>query len=183
MPRIMLVIASVRPGRVGKPVGDWVASHLERDDVELDIADLAELALPFMDEPKHPRLRDYRHEHTKAWSERVDAADAFVFVTPEYNHSYAPALKNALDYLLHEWRGKSVAFVSYGGVSAGTRGVAALGPVLMALGLTAIESVHIPNVAPRVRDGSFSPADETAEAMARVADGVVAAAAQRVLHR
>ena len=76
-----------------------------------------------LDEPKHPRLRQYQHAHTKAWSARVDAADAFVFVTPEYNYGMPPALLNAIDYVLHEWAYKPAGFVSYGGISGGTRSV------------------------------------------------------------
>ena len=74
-----------------------------------------------MDEPKHPRLREYEHQHTKDWSARVEAADAFVFVHPEYNYGITAPLKNALDYLSQEWNYKPLGLVSYGGVSAGTR--------------------------------------------------------------
>ena len=132
----MVIVGSVRPGRVGRPIAEWVAGDLRTvDGLDVDFVDLAELALPLMDEPNHPLLRQYTKPHTLAWSERVQAADAFVLVTPEYNHSFSPALKNALDFLNHEWRRKSVAFVSYGGVSAGTRGVVALKPVVAGLGL------------------------------------------------
>src|SRR5690349_23375285 len=76
-----------------------------------------------MDEPKHPRFREYVHGHTRAWSETVDASDAFVFVMPEYNYGINAPLKNAIDYLHQEWHDKPVAFVSYGGIAAGTRAV------------------------------------------------------------
>ena len=69
----------------------------------------------------HPRLRQYEHDHTKAWSDSVDAADAFVFVTPEYNYFAPPALMNAIDYVLHEWACKPAGIVSYGGASGGMR--------------------------------------------------------------
>ena len=134
--RVLVIIGSVRPGRVGLPIAEWVASELAAvDGIEVDVADLAELKLPLMDEPNHPMQRRYTQPHTIAWSERVDAADAVVLVTPEYNHSFSPALKNALDYLNHEWRHKPVTFVSYGGVSAGTRGVEGLKAVTSGLGL------------------------------------------------
>src|SRR5215210_7708343 len=126
MTRVMVIAGSVRPGRMALPIARWVERELEAlEDVEVDLVDLGELALPLMDEPHHPRLREYTKPHTRAWSERVEAADGFVLVSPEYNHSYSPALKNALDYLSQEWTRKPVAFVSYGGVSAGTRGVTA----------------------------------------------------------
>jgi NAD(P)H-dependent FMN reductase len=136
MTRIMIIVASVRPGRLGLPIANWVRSELDgQQSIEVDFVDLAELALPFMDEPNHPRLHQYEHDHTKAWSARVEAADGFVFVTPEYNHGYAPALKNALDFLSREWFRKPISFVSYGGVSAGTRGVVLLEPTLVNLGM------------------------------------------------
>jgi NAD(P)H-dependent FMN reductase len=162
MTRIMVIAGSVRPGRMALPIARWVESELETlDDVEVDLVDLGDLALPLMDEPNHPRLREYTQPHTLAWSERVEAADAFVLVSPEYNHSYSPALKNALDYLSQEWHRKPVSFVSYGGVSAGTRGVAALKPVIAALGLvatTAAVEINFPGNS-ITEDGEFVPAD------------------------
>jgi NAD(P)H-dependent FMN reductase len=118
----MIVIASTRPGRVGLPVARWFTERAtEHGAFEIQVVDLAELDLPFLDEPRHPRLRQYTQDHTHAWSEMVDAADAFVFVTSEYNHGYPAPLKNAIDDLNQEWKDKPLGFVSYGGVSAGTR--------------------------------------------------------------
>ena len=132
MTRLMIIVGSVRPGRVGLPIAEWVRDRaVEHGGFDVDFVDLLELGLPFMDEPNHPRLRQYTKPHTIAWSERVNAADAFLFVTPEYNYSSSPALKNAIDFLNQEWWRKPVGFVSYGGVSSGTRGVVALLPVLL----------------------------------------------------
>ena len=132
----MIVVGSVRPGRIGLPIAQWVKSRVEElSDFEIDFVDLAELNLPFMDEPNHPVLQTYTKEHTIAWSKRVEAADAFIFVTPEYNHSFSPALKNAIDFLNKEWWRKPYGIVSYGGLSGGTRGVTALEPVINPLGL------------------------------------------------
>ncbi len=145
----MIVIASTRPGRVGLPVAEWFAERArEHGGFELDVADLAEINLPLIDEPNHPRLRNYTKQHTRDWSARVDAADAFVFVTPEYNYAASPALINALDYLFAEWAYKPASFVSYGGVSAGTRGVQAAKAVTSTLRILTIgEAVSIPFVA------------------------------------
>src|SRR5690349_7959507 len=97
-PTLQIVITSTRPGRAGKPIGDWFARHCRRDGrFTVEVTDLAELALPFMDEPHHPRTRNYVHEHTRTWSSTVERSDALVFVTPEYNHGFPAALKNALD--------------------------------------------------------------------------------------
>jgi NAD(P)H-dependent FMN reductase len=146
--QLHVVVASTRPNRVGLPVARWfhaVAARSEHFHAEL--VDLAEVALPLIDEPNHPRLRKYTKPHTQAWSARVDAADAFVFVTPEYNYSAPPSLINALDYLFHEWGYKPAAFVSYGGVSGGTRSVQMTKQVLTTLKIMPIpEAVTIPFV-------------------------------------
>ncbi|MBK4347162.1 NADPH-dependent FMN reductase [Lacisediminihabitans changchengi] len=157
MPSLMIVVGSVRPGRIGLPIARWVEQlAVEHGGFDIDFVDLAELDLPFMDEPNHPRLRQYTHQHTIDWSARVDAADAVIFVTPEYNHSFSPALKNALDYLSQEWWRKPVGFVSYGGVSAGTRGVTALEPVIMVLGMVrAGAAVELPFAARQLTGGEF----------------------------
>ncbi|HEY0247620.1 MAG TPA: NAD(P)H-dependent oxidoreductase [Gryllotalpicola sp.] len=136
MPKLMIVLASVREGRVGLPITEWVNKQIVADGrFEVDYVDLVELALPFMDEPNHPRLKRYTKPHTVAWSERVEASDAFLFAFPEYNYSYSPAIKNALDYLHTEWDRKPVGFVNWGGNSGGTRAQVALRPVITALGM------------------------------------------------
>ncbi|MGX5682438.1 NADPH-dependent FMN reductase [Schumannella luteola] len=157
--KLMIIVGSVRPGRAGLPIAQWVRQRASSEGrFDVDFVDLAELDLPFMDEPAHPAKRQYTKPHTIAWSERVDAADAFILVSPEYNHSYSPVLKNALDYLSQEWRHKPVSIVSYGGVSAGSRGVAALEPVLTTIGLVkAGANVEINFVGQHVQDGVFHP--------------------------
>jgi NAD(P)H-dependent FMN reductase len=146
VPRLTVIIASTRPGRAGLPIAEWFVERAQaHGGFEIRTSDLAELALPMMDEPKHPRLREYIHQHTRDWSATVEAADAFVFVTAEYNFGYPAALKNAIDYLHSEWQYKPVGFVSYGGVAAGTRAVQQLKQVITALKMTPIvEAVHIP---------------------------------------
>ena len=168
----MIVVGSVRPGRVGLPVANWVRSVVEADGrFEIDFVDLAELALPFMDEPAHPSKRAYTKPHTIAWSERVDAADAFLFVSPEYNHSYSPALKNAIDFLNYEWWRKPVGFISYGGVSGGSRGVAALEAVLTTIGLVKTgATVEINFIGSRVKEGEFAPNEKESAIIAHVLD-------------
>lgn len=170
-PRLMVVVASTRPGRVGLPVAHWFESHVAtHGGFELDLADLAAIALPFLDEPHNPRARRYEHAHTKAWSARVDAADAFVFVMPEYNHGYCAPLKNAIDFLFHEWSHKPLGFVSYGGVAAGARAVTQLEPVVLSVQLAPVAAyVAIPFVEQFVDDSGALCAnailDEAAVAM------------------
>lgn len=171
MPRLSVIIGSTRPGRAGLPIADWFVDRARRHaGFEIDVVDLAEVNLPILDEPNHPRLRQYTHQHTKDWSVRVAESDAFVIVTPEYNHGYSAALKNAIDYLHHEWHYKPVGFVSYGGIAAGTRALQLLKSVLTGVKLVAVtEAVNIPFVRQFLDDdGVFHPnevLEQAADAM------------------
>ena len=146
MPLLQILVASTRPGRVGDRYGRWFEGEARRHGgFDVELVDLAEVGLPFFDEPNHPKLGQYVHQHTKDWSATVSRADAFVVVAPEYNHGYSAVLKNALDFLHHEWADKAVGFVSYGGVASGTRAVQALKPVLVCLRMVpVVEAVNIP---------------------------------------
>jgi NAD(P)H-dependent FMN reductase len=144
--KVGIIVASTRPGRVGPSVGQWVSDRaVEHAGFEVKVLDLAEINLPFMDEPNHPRLRQYIHQHTKDWSAAVDDLDAFVFVLPEYNYGMTAPLKNALDYLSQEWQYKPVGLVSYGGLAGGTRAAQMLKQVVTALKMMPLtEAVAIP---------------------------------------
>jgi NAD(P)H-dependent FMN reductase len=161
-PVLQVVIASTRPGRIGEAFARWFVPLAEKHGAfEVELVDLAEVNLPFMDEPHHPRLRRYQHEHTKRWSATVSRADAFVFVTPEYNYGYNAVLKNAIDYLHHEWADKAVGFLSYGGVAAGTRSVQQLRQVLSAVRVVAaVEAVNVPFAAQFLDDDREVEANE-----------------------
>jgi NAD(P)H-dependent FMN reductase len=157
MSKLSVVIGSTRPGRVGLPIGQWFFEQAKQHGkFEVELVDLEALRLPLLDEPKHPRLGEYVHEHTKAWSKIVKGSDAFVFVTPEYNYSMPPALLNAIDYLFHEWAYKPAAFVSYGGQSGGMRSVHGLKQLLITLKVVGIpEAVTIPFFAQLMDNGVF----------------------------
>lgn len=167
-PNLMIITASTRPGRVGAPVTEWFVQRAEAFHAfNIDVVDLAEVNLPFMDEPKHPRLRQYTQQHTKDWSARVERADAFVFVMPEYNYGFNAPLKNAIDYLNLEWQYKPVGFVSYGGVSAGTRAVQMIKQVVTALKMFPVnEAVSIPFVAQLLDEHGTLRANEVMDAAA-----------------
>jgi NAD(P)H-dependent FMN reductase len=186
-PQLQVMIASTRPGRVGLPVARWFTAAAEAHGAfALDVVDLAELDLPFLDEPQHPRLRRYEHDHTKRWSERVDRADAVALVLPEYNYGMNAPLKNALDYLHHEWAYKPVGFVSYGGVAAGTRAVQMTKLVITALRMTPVfEAVSIPFIRDKIDAGGNLQANETMDqAAAAMLDELVRVeAALRPLRR
>jgi NAD(P)H-dependent FMN reductase len=146
MPNLTIIIGSTRPGRAGLAIAQWFAARAkDHGGFDVNVVDLAELNLPMLDEPNHPRLRQYVHQHTKDWSAIVDAADAFVIVTPEYNYGYPASVKNAIDYLHQEWQHKPIGFVSYGGVAAGTRAVQQLKQVVTTLRMLPVfDSVNIP---------------------------------------
>src|SRR3989442_14304222 len=123
MLRIAIIIVSTRPGRKGEAVAKWVYEIAQkRSDAEFELVDIKEFNLPLLDEPVSPIMGQYSHQHTKTWSAKIASFDAYVFVTPEYNHGTSGALKNAIDFLYHEWVNKAAGFVSYGG-AGGARAV------------------------------------------------------------
>ncbi|MFI5938404.1 NADPH-dependent FMN reductase [Actinoplanes sp. NPDC051494] len=157
---LQVIVASTRPGRIGLPIATWFAqAAAEHGPFDVELVDLAEYALPLFDEPNHPRLRQYTKEHTLRWSETISRGDAFVIVHPEYNYSFNATIKNAIDYLHKEWADKPVAFVSYGGVSAGLRATQALKQVVTTLRMVPIfEAVPIPFAGQFLNDeGEFVP--------------------------
>jgi NAD(P)H-dependent FMN reductase len=147
-PVLQIIIASTRPGRVGPSVAAWITERaIAHGGFDVELIDLAEVNLPMMDEPNHPRLRSYVHQHTKNWSATIDRADAFIFVVPEYNYGFNAPIKNAIDYLHFEWQHKALGFASYGGVGAGTRAVQMLKQVVTALKMVPVfDAVSIPFV-------------------------------------
>ncbi len=154
-PRLHIVICSTRPGRVGPSVAEWFHQFSARHGkFDARLIDLAEFKLPVYDEPVHPARQQYQHAHTKAWSESVAAADAYVFVTPEYNYNPPPSLVNALDYVYKEWNYKPCGFVSYGGVSGGLRAVQTAKLQVTTLKMMPMmEGVMVPMVASQIGDG------------------------------
>ena len=123
MIKIAIIIGSTRPGRNGEAVAKWVHEIAQkRSDAEFELVDIKDFNLPLLDEPLSPRMGQYTHQHTKVWSAKIASFDGYVFVTPEYNHGTSGALKNAIDFLYHEWTNKAAGFVGYGG-ALGTRAV------------------------------------------------------------
>jgi NAD(P)H-dependent FMN reductase len=169
-PTLQIIIASTRPGRVGPSIASWFERHaVAHGGFQVEVVDLAEVSLPLFDEPAHPMLQKYTHQHTRDWAATISRADAFVLVMPEYNHSFNAALKNALDYLNKEWAHKPVAFVSYGGIAAGTRAVQALKPVVSALKMLPLnEAVTIPFVATLLDEQKVLQPTEIMETSAKV---------------
>jgi NAD(P)H-dependent FMN reductase len=137
---IGIILGSTRPGRNGEAVAEWV--HVlanKRTDARFELVDIKDFDLPLLDEPVPPSQGKYTKAHTKAWASKVAEFDAYVLVTPEYNHGTSAALKNALDFVYKEWNNKAVGFVSYGSMS-GVRAVESLRPVVAALQLAAVQA-------------------------------------------
>jgi NAD(P)H-dependent FMN reductase len=157
-PKLHVVIASTRPGRVGPSVARWFDEFArQHGQFEVRLVDLADFKLPIYDEPQHPAMQQYKHAHTKAWSASVAEADAFVFVTPEYNFNPTPSFVNALNYVYREWNYKACGFVSYGGVSGGLRAVQTAKLLVTTLKMMPMtEGVMLPMVAQSLDEqGSF----------------------------
>ncbi len=123
MLNIGIILGSTRPNRNGAAVAQWVLDHTkDRSDARYELVDIKDYDLPLLDEPIPASQGKYSQPHTKKWAEKIASLDAFVFVTPEYNHSTSGALKNAIDFLYAEWTNKAAGFVSYGSVG-GARAV------------------------------------------------------------
>ncbi len=123
MIKVAIIIGSTRPGRNGEAVARWVYNIArKRSDAEFELVDIQAFNLPLLDEPMPPSMGHYSKTHTKAWAAKIKSFDAYVFVTPEYNHGTSGALKNAIDYLYAEWNNKAAGFVSYGS-AGGARAV------------------------------------------------------------
>jgi NAD(P)H-dependent FMN reductase len=169
MPNLKIFLTSTREQRKGAAVAAWFVNQAQgHGGFQVELVDLLELDLPLLDEPKHPRLQQYQHEHTRRFSALVAGGDAYVFVIPEYNTGTSPALLNALDYVYREWNYKPAGFVSYGGVSGGTRSAQMVKPVLTTLKMMPIpEAVSIPFFARHMReDGRFDPGEVQEKAAA-----------------
>lgn len=159
MYRLKIINSTVRPSRKGPIVVQWIKEKAQSQrSFEVEVLDLKEINLPLMNEPKHPRFKDYEHEHTKHWSTKINEADAFIFVTAEYDHNYPAPLRNALEYLVQEWAYKPAGIVSYGGVSAGTRAAKALQGDLASLQVVILkEMVNIPFFTEFIKEETLVP--------------------------
>jgi NAD(P)H-dependent FMN reductase len=170
MINLKIIIASTRPGRKGPLLAGWILEKAKaHPDFNIELVDLAEVNLPFLDEPVHPRLQQYTHQHTRDWSAKIAAADAFILVTPEYNYGFPATIKNAIDFLFVEWRHKPIGFVSYGGIAGGTRSIQMLKLTLTALEMVPLSTaVNVPFFTKYIVDEQFVATDEhnaIAEAM------------------
>jgi len=164
--KLNVIVTSIRPGRIGPKIGRWVADFAkENSDFEVNLVDLADFELPLLDEPKHPAMQDYQHEHTKRWSAVNADADAYVFVSPEYDYFPAASTVNAIQTLHAEWKRKPVGLVGYGGMSGGVRAMQTTKVLMSAAGMMPLpQEVPIPFVFNFIDEaGSFEPAPEVVQ--------------------
>ena len=131
MIKVGIIVGSTRPGRKADAVAKWILENArKRTDAQFEIVDIGDFKLPLLDEPVPPSMGQYSKPHTKAWALKVASFDAYIFVTPEYNHATSAALKNAIDYVYAEWNNKAAGFVSYGASASGGRAVEQLRQVM-----------------------------------------------------
>jgi NAD(P)H-dependent FMN reductase len=175
MLKIAVVVGSTRPGRKAEAVARWVhESASKRGDAEYELVDIADFALPLLDEPVPPSMHQYSKPHTKAWAEKIAGFDGFVFVTPEYNHGTSGALKNAIDFLYAEWNNKAAGFVSYGS-AGGVRAVEHLRLVMAELQIADVRSqVALSLFTDFENFAAFKPAAVHDKAMKTMFDQLVA---------
>lgn len=139
--KIKVILGSTRQGRVSEAIGKWVMEQVK----DAELLDLRDYPMPFFDEPISPSMlkEPYTNPIVVKWTAKIAEGDAFIIVTPEYNHGYPAVLKNALDYVYKEWNGKKVAFVGYGSVGA-ARAIEQLRQVVIELQMVPLRnSVHI----------------------------------------
>ena len=133
MLKIGIITGTTRPGRNNIAVANWVKEIADqRKDIRFELVDILDYELPLLDEAIPASMGQYMNDHTKKWASKVAELDGFVFVTPEYNHSFSPSLKNALDYVYAEWNNKAAGFVSYGS-AGGVRAVEQLRQIMAEL--------------------------------------------------
>lgn len=166
MLKLNIVIGSTRPGRIGPVIAGWLKEFATAHGAfDVELVDLADFHLPLLDEATHPRLQQYEHEHTRRWSRSVASADAFVFVTPEYDYFPPASLVNAVQALHLEWHYKAAGVLSYGGVSGGLRSAQELRQLLANVNVHALpQVVPVPFFPDFIDDeGVFRPNQQTVD--------------------
>jgi NAD(P)H-dependent FMN reductase len=173
--KVGIVLGSTRPGRNGEAVANWVFDYAgRRDDAEYELVDLLDYGLPHLDESMPAIRGQYANPHTRRWAAKIAQFDAFVFVTPEYNHSTSGALKNAIDYLYAEWNNKAAGFVSYGS-AGGARAVEHLRLVMAELQVATVRAQVMLSLYTDFEDFSrFKPNPQHETVLGTVLDQTVA---------
>ena len=174
MINVAVVVGSTRPGRKAEAVAKWVLEIAQRrTDAKYELVDIADHELPLLDEPVPPSMGKYSKDHTKRWAQRIAGFDAFVFVTPEYNHGTSGALKNALDFIYAEWNNKAAGFVSYGS-AGGARAVEQLRLIMAELQIADVRAQVMLGLREDFENfSSFKPRDHHEKSVGAMLDQVV----------
>jgi NAD(P)H-dependent FMN reductase len=175
MLKVGIIVGSTRPGRKAASVAKWAHDILKgRKDAEFEMVDIEDYKLPLLDEPMPPMMHQYSKPHTKAWSEKIASLDAYIFVTPEYNHGTSAALKNAIDFLYHEWNNKAAGFIGYGS-AGGVRAVENLRLVMGELKVADVRAqVSLSMFTDFEKFTTFKPHEQHDKAVHLMADEVIA---------
>jgi NAD(P)H-dependent FMN reductase len=170
MYNLKIITSTVREGRKGPLVTAWIAEIARQNgSFNVEVLDLGVINLPMMNEPLHPVMKKYKHEHTKQWSAKIEDADAFIFVTAEYDYNYPAPLRNALEYLYHEWAYKPAGIISYGGISGGTRATNSLKSDLSVFKIVPLtETIHFPFFTQSINEQNVFVPNESAVTAAGV---------------
>lgn len=172
MAKIGIILGSTRDDRAGQAIAQWVAdlAHGRNvGDVEYELIDLKAFDVPVLTTSVIPMAanKNYEDEKVQAWSDAIDACDAYIFVTPEYNHSVPGAFKNAVDSLGAEWVAKPIAYVGYS-FSGGIRAVEAWRLVMANFSMTQLRTQLDISLATDMTEGKFTPADFKSEIVANI---------------
>ena len=159
--KIGVILGSTRPGRNGEAVAKWFMSQADKyeSDTEFELVDLAKWDLPVFNEPGFPASGEYANEKTKEWSQEIAQYDGFIYLVTEYNRGMPAAIKNAIDYLYHEWSFKPVGFVGYSSAGA-FRTISQLRDVVGELNMVGIRKQIAINVWEAVADGKWAAGDK-----------------------
>jgi NAD(P)H-dependent FMN reductase len=170
-PQVLVILGSTREGRFGETVARWLMRQLDsRSEADFELVDLRDYPLPLYEAPPTAE----QQSTAQRWAEKIDAADGYIVVTPEFNHGYPASLKNALDHAYREWNRKPVGFVSYGGHAAGYRAVEQLRQVAVELQMVPIrEQVGIQAPWSAFDADGNLPREGTREAVERMVDDLL----------
>ncbi|MEI7498256.1 MAG: NAD(P)H-dependent oxidoreductase [Candidatus Falkowbacteria bacterium] len=180
-PQIKVILGSIREGRAGIKVAEWYMKTVKNlDTADFELLDLKDYPLPLFADAELPGMRqgDHANPEVNRWLKKLESGDGFIFVTPEYNHSYTSVLKNAIDYAYKEWVGKPIGFVGYGGFAGGARAVEQLRLVAAELRMYSVrDQVVVPAVwAAFDQDGQLIGAEAHAKNALALTENVISLA-------
>jgi NAD(P)H-dependent FMN reductase len=173
MIKIAIITGSTRPNRKSITVAKWAYElAAKRTDAQFELVDIVDYNLPLLDEPELPATGKYTKDHTKKWSAKINEFDAYIFVTPEYNHSTSAALKNAIDFLYNEWTNKAAGFIGYGAAGA-SRAVEHLRGVMATLQVADVRAQVALNLHGDFENGAVKSSEHHEKTMNQLIDQLI----------